>query len=79
MNCLTDLGAGSFQLTSPQPELITDCVYLLVEPSELAPEWYSLTAEQGGQIATSMSVLLAIGFIFRWIIRALKSDPVTDD
>jgi len=70
--CLTDIGAGQYQIASPQPTEISDCVYLIAQPQELTAGAWSLTVEQGQQIAFSIALLWAIGAVFRIVISLLK-------
>lgn len=71
--CLTDIGAGQYQVTSPQPTDITSCVYVIAQPQELTSGAWSLTVEQGQQIAAAIALLWAIGAVFRAVISQLKS------
>ena len=70
--CLTDIGAGQYQIASPQPTEISDCVYLIAQPQELTAGAWSLTVEQGQQLAAAIALLWAIGAVFRVLISLLK-------
>ncbi|ACT52156.1 hypothetical protein [Methylovorus glucosotrophus] len=70
--CLTDIGAGQYQIASPQPTEISECVYLIAQPKELTAGAWSLTVEQGQQLAAAIALLWAIGAVFRVLISLLK-------
>jgi hypothetical protein len=74
MQCLTDNGGGSFTTAAPQPTDYTACTYLLVQPSELQPQIFNLTAEEGVWLGFQLSLILVVGFIFRAVARALSTD-----
>jgi hypothetical protein len=74
MQCLTDNGGGSFTTAAPQPTDYTVCTYLLVQPSELQPQIFNLTVEEGIWLGFQLTAILVVGFIFRAIARALNSD-----
>lgn len=73
MQCLTDTGTG-YVVTSPQPELISDCVYLLAQPNELPSEFMNMTTEEGLTIGGLLATVLVVGFTFRAIARALSQN-----
>jgi len=74
MQCLTDLGAGQFSLSSPQPTEYTACTYVLVQPSELQPQIFNLSVADGLQLSAAIVAVWAIGFGTRWGIKALNDE-----
>ena len=73
MQCLTDNGGGSFTTAAPQPTDYTACTYLLVQPSELQPQVFNLTVEEGVWLGFQLGLILLAGFTFRAIARALNT------
>jgi hypothetical protein len=63
----------TYTVAIPQPLEMTNCVYILAQPSELAvmPQ---LTASQGTELAISIAGLWAIAYVFRVCITLLKSN-----
>lgn len=73
MQCLNDSGGGNFTIAAPQPTDYTACTYLLVQPSELQPQIFNLTVEEGVWLGFQLSLILVAGFTFRAIARALNT------
>lgn len=73
MQCITETGSGTFAVTIPQPTLITDCVYVVADPTELGYQLFSLTTEQGTELAIAIATLWAIGAVFRILISMLNT------
>ncbi len=67
MQCLTDNGAGMYQLADPQPTEYTTCTYVLAQQPDIAINAWALTASQGLQIATAIAICWAAAFAFRVI------------
>lgn len=52
---------------------ISQCVYVLATPQDIALNKFTLTADQGLQIATAIGILWATAYAFRVIGQFLKS------
>lgn len=79
MQCLTDIGSGQYQIASPQPTLLSDCVYLLAQPNELPVDFMQLTIDEGLQVGGLLALVLVAGFTFRAIARALYAGDKSGD
>jgi len=74
MQCLTDLGGGSFAVTSPQPTEYTTCVYVLASPTDFNSQIFNITAVEGLQLSAAIVAVWAIGFVVRMGIKATNVD-----
>ena len=74
MQCLQDQGGGVYSLITPQPADYTTCTNVLVSPTELAPQVFNLTAEEGVWLGFQLGLILVVGFTIRAVARALKTD-----
>jgi hypothetical protein len=72
MQCLTDIGAGNFTITSPQPTDYTTCTYILAQQPDIATNAWALTAAQGAQLSIAIGSLLAVGAVIRVLASFLK-------
>jgi hypothetical protein len=79
MLCLQQLNSTDFQLISPQPADYTGCTYLLAQPSELQPEIWNISVEQGLEIGGYLALVLVTGYTFRAMAQALKTDERKED
>lgn len=79
MQCLTDNGGGDFTIAAPQPTDYTVCTYLVVQPSELQPQIFNLTVEEGVWLGFQLSLILVLGFTFRAIARALNTGDTSPE
>lgn len=72
------MGAGAYNITSPQPTMYTGCTNVLVSPSELSAEIFNITAEQGATIGGAIIFVWAVAFAFRAAISSLNSHNERD-
>lgn len=79
MQCLTQQVDGSYLLTSPQPTLVTGCVYILAQPNDIQNELLQITPTEGVEIALKLSLILIAGFIFRAIASLLATGSFKDE
>jgi len=73
MQCLTDLGAGVYQVANPQPTEYTSCVYVLAQPEELTAQAWTLPVSGAQEIVAAIALLWGIGAVFRAVISQLRS------
>lgn len=73
MQCLTDLGSGTYQVQAPQPSDYTTCTMLVVSPTELQSDIYALSAAQGVQLSIAIGTIWAVAFVFRVLNQQLSS------
>lgn len=73
MQCLIQNGNG-FIIAEPQPTTYTECVHILVAPTELSNEAFNISALQGLQISIAIIVVWAVAFAFRAAIQSLDVD-----
>jgi hypothetical protein len=74
MQCLTEVTAGNFQVTSPQPAMYTECTAILVTPTELSQDIFNLSPEQGASISLAILAVWAVGFTIRSAISAVNTN-----
>ena len=73
MQCLTDTTGGTYSISTPQPDTYTECVNILVSPTELSSDIFNLTLEQGAQIGGAIIFVWAVAWAFRAAISSLNS------
>lgn len=71
MQCLTDIGTGSYQIANPQPTVTNNCTYLIVQPNEIPTAFMNMTPEQGLEVGGLFALVLVVGFTFRAVAQAL--------
>lgn len=74
MICL-DLTQSGFYPQNPQPSDFSTCSYVLQSGAEASGSFFSLTSDQGATLAISISVLWAIGAVFRVLINLMRPSP----
>lgn len=74
MQCLTQIDATNFQVATTQPENYTVCTFILVQPPELQPQLFNITAAEGLELSAAIVAVWAIGFAVRMGIRATNVD-----
>lgn len=74
MRCLIDTGTGFFQVANPQPTELTNCVYLIAQPTEIPTAFMNLTPDDGLKVGGLLATVLVVGFTFRAIARVLSTE-----
>lgn len=74
MQCLTQIDSSNYQVTIPQPTQYTECVAVLVSPTELSQDVFNLSPEQGASIGAAIIAVWAVGFAIRSAISAVNSN-----
>lgn len=69
---------GLVYVLDPQPVDITTCGLVIQSSIEAASSPFSMTPEQGAQIAGAILMIWAIAFTFRMLIRALNVDTTEE-
>lgn len=72
MYCLTDNGNGSYSLANPQPTDINNCVNIIAQPADVQTSLWSLTADQGTTIGSSILLVWAIAWTYRAVLSMLE-------
>lgn len=78
MQCLTDLGANTYAVASPQPTELSGCTYLIAQPSELPSGFMNMTTEEGLTVGGLLATVLLVGFTFRAMAHALNFNEKGD-
>lgn len=78
MICIEALPDGSLVVADPQPVDTAGCGLVVVSGIEAAASPFSMTPEQGSQIAGAVLAVWALAFVFRMVIRALNVDQQGD-
>ena len=73
MLCLEETVIGNGLYQSYPVVDIAQCVYVLATPQDIALNKFSLTADQGLQIASAIGILWATAYAFRVISQFFKS------
>lgn len=73
MQCLHEINDG-YIVQNPQPDNVSDCLHILVNPTEISSEILNLTPVQGSQIGGAIILVWAIAFAYRAAIHALKTN-----
>ena len=79
MHCLTDIGAGNYRVSDPQPTELSSCVFIIAQPNELPSAFMVLTPEEGMQVGGLLATVLVAGFTIRAIVRALNVNEKDDE
>lgn len=69
---------GAVYVVDPQPVDTSACGLVLVSGQEAASSPWSMTPEQGAEIAGAVLVVWALAYAFRVVIRALNVDQQGD-
>lgn len=78
MVCVEVAADGSLVVADPQPVDMAACGLVVVSGIEAAASPWSMTPEQGSQIAGAVLAVWALAFVFRMFIRALNVDQQGD-
>lgn len=69
---------GAVYVVDPQPADTSACGLVLVSGQEAATSPWSMTPEQGSEIAGAVLLIWALAYVFRVCIRALNVDENGD-
>lgn len=78
MLCVAVDSSGSVFVVDPQPVDTAACGLVIVSGQEANASPWSMTPEQGSEIAGAVLVVWALAYVFRVCIRALNVDENGD-
>ncbi|WP_240794622.1 hypothetical protein [Azoarcus sp. DD4] len=73
MLCVAVDESGVLVAVDPQPVEVTGCSLVVQSAAELSVSPFALTPEQGSEVAGSILALWALAYVFRLLIRTLKT------
>lgn len=76
MLCVQVVEGGGVVVVDPQPVEVSACGLVLVSGAEAVSSPFSLSAEQGSQVAGAVLALWGLAFVIRMLIRAMSIDEV---
>lgn len=71
MICAQKISDTEYFVFMPQPTEFKDCVFIIAQPNELPTDFMNMTSVEGLYVGGLLAALLAVGFSFRAIGRAL--------
>ena len=80
MKCLHDLGNGNFTELVPQPQVFTECMHVVGNPSEFqqSNSPFNISVADALQLSGAIALVWAVAFVGRVSIKALNIDEKGD-
>ena len=79
MQCLIQTSEFQFELPATQPSDYTTCTYILAQPQDVHADVWNLTMDEAMELMPYFGLVLVMGYTFRAIAQALKTDERNEE
>lgn len=79
MQCLIQVSEFQFELPATQPSDYTTCTYILAQPQDVHADVWNLTMDEAAELMPYFGLVLVMGYTFRAIAQALKTDERNEE